>query len=63
MRKSNRVRIHDEKERWGESSSKKRAMGGDFTVRKSNGVRVDHEKKSDGVRVHREKDRWGESSL
>ena len=34
MRKSNRLRIHDEKERWGKSSSKKRAMGGDFTMRK-----------------------------
>ena len=53
MRKSNRVRINDEKERWGESSSKKRRMGVDFTMRKSNGVRVDHEKKSDRVRVHR----------
>ena len=25
-------------------------------------MRVDHEKKSDGVRVDHEKDRWGESS-
>ena len=39
-------------------------------MRKSDGVRVDHEKKmrvhhekkSDGVRVHHEKERWGESS-
>ena len=29
---------------------------------KSDGVRVDHEKKSDGVRVHHEKEREGESS-
>ena len=32
-----------------------------FTRRKSNGVRIDHEKKSDGVRVHHKKERWGES--
>ena len=31
-------------------------------MRKSDGVRVHHEKKSDGVRVHHEKERWGESS-
>ena len=30
-------------------------------IRKSDGLRVDHEKKSDGVRVHHEKERWGES--
>ena len=30
-------------------------------IRKSDGVRVDHEKKSDGVRVHNEKEQWGES--
>ena len=24
-------------------------------------VRVDHEKKSDGLRVHHEKEQWGES--
>ena len=29
---------------------------------KSDGVRVQHEKKSDGVRVHHKKERWGESS-
>ena len=44
MRKSNTVRIHDEKERWGEKSPKKRAMGGDFTIRKSDRVKVHHEK-------------------
>ena len=32
-------------------------------MRKSNGERVDHEKKSDGVRVHHKKERWGEKSL
>ena len=32
-------------------------------MRKSNRVRVDHEKKSDAVRVHHQKERWGESSL
>ena len=48
-------------------------MGLDFTIRKSDAVRVHHEKKSDGVRVHHErksdgmrvhheKQRWGESS-
>ena len=29
---------------------------------KKEGVRVDHEEKSDRVRVHNEKERWGESS-
>ena len=52
---------------------KKKAMGGELTIRKSDGVTVHHEKKSDevrvhyerksdGVRVHYEKERWGESS-
>ena len=36
---------------------RKRAMGGEFTIRKRNGVRVHHEKKSEGVRVHHEKER------
>ena len=50
-----------------------RVMGEEFTMRKSDGVRVDHEKKSDGVRIHHEKksnrvrlyhqkERWGETS-
>ena len=30
-------------------------------MRKSDGVRVNHERKSDGVRVHYKKERWGES--
>ena len=48
-------------------------MGWEFTIKKSdevrvdyekktNGVRVDHEKKRDRVRVHHEKVQWGESS-
>ena len=57
MRKSNRVRIHDEKERWSKSSRRKRAMRGEFNTRKSDGVRVHQEKKSDGVRFHHEKER------
>ena len=35
---------------------RKRAIGLEFTITKSDGVRVDHEKKSDGVRVHHEKE-------
>ena len=31
-------------------------------MRKTDGVRVHHERKSDGVRIHHEKERWGESS-
>ena len=34
---------------------RKRAMGWEFTMRKSDGVRVDTEKKSDGVKIHHEK--------
>ena len=30
--------------------------------KKSEGVRVYHEKKSDGMRVHHKKERWAESS-
>ena len=41
---------------------RERAMGREFTIRNSDGVRVNHEKKSDGVRVDYERDRWGESS-
>ena len=32
-------------------------------MRKSDGVRVHHEKKSDGVGVHHDKELWGENSL
>ena len=31
-------------------------------MKKSDGVRVDHEKKNDGVTIHHKKERWGESS-
>ena len=37
-------------------------MGWAFTIKKSDEVRVDHEKKSDGVRVAHEKVPWGERS-
>ena len=37
-------------------------MGLEFTIRRSDGVRVQHERKRDWVRVHHEKERWGESS-
>ena len=48
-------------------------MGCEFTIRKRDGVRADHEQKKDGLRVHHErksvgmrvhyeKERWGESS-
>ena len=51
----------------------KKSNGGDLTMRKSDRVRVQHEKrrdgvrlyhkrKSDGVRVHHEKERWVDSS-
>ena len=51
-KKSNGVRAHHEKDRW----------GWEFTIKKSDEVRVDHEKKTDGVRVDHEQVRWGESS-
>ena len=51
----------------------KSGIGSEFTMRKSDGmrvhykksgeVRVHHEKKSNGVRVDHKKERWGESSL
>ena len=61
-KKSDRVRVHNKKERWGK-----------FTIRKIDGMRVHHEKnsdrvrvhhkrKSDGVKVHHQKVRGGESS-
>ena len=49
-KKSDRVRVHHDKKRWGE-----------FTIRKSDGMRVHHEKKSDKVRVHDKRERWGET--
>ena len=74
IRKSDGVRVHNQKERGVRVHYKK----------KSNGARVDHEKKSDrvtvhirkrameleltirkidGVRLHHERERWGENSL
>ena len=41
---------------------REKAMGWEFTIRKSDGVRVHHDKSSDWVRVDHEKERWGESS-
>ena len=38
-------------------------MGLEFTIKKSHGVRVYHEKKSNGVRVGNKKERGGKSSL
>ena len=43
-KKSDRVRVHNKKERWGK-----------FTIRKIDEMRVHHEKKSDGVRVDHKK--------
>ena len=37
-------------------------MGWEFTIKKSDEVRVDHEKKTDGVRVDHEEVQWGERS-
>ena len=44
MKKSDRVRNHNENWGWGESLPLKRATGGDFTMRESDGVRVHHKK-------------------
>ena len=42
---------------------RKRGIGLEFTIRKSDGVKVHYEKKSNGVRVHHErKSDGGESS-
>ena len=38
---------------------RKRAMGWEFTMRKSDGIRVHHEKKSNGLRTHHEKESNG----
>ena len=37
-------------------------MGWEFTIKKSDEVRLDHEKKTDWLRVDHEKVRWGKSS-
>ena len=50
--KSDGMRVHHKKERWGKSSPKERAMV----------LRVHHGKKSDGMTVHHQKERWRGSS-
>ena len=45
-KKSDRVRVHKKKERWGK-----------FNIRKIDEMRVHHENKSDGVRVDHKKER------
>ena len=40
---------------------RKRAMGSKFTIKKSDEVRVQDEKKNNGVRVDNKKERWGKS--
>ena len=47
---SDGVRVHQKKERWGESSPRK----------KSGGVRVPHKRERWGESLPREKARWGE---
>ena len=37
-RKSDGVRVHQKKERWGESSPRKKGMGLELTIRESDGV-------------------------
>ena len=46
MRKSDEVRVHHKKERWGES----------YQLEKERWGESDHEKNSDGVRVHHKKE-------
>ena len=41
---------------------RERAMGQEFTMRKSDAVRADHDKKTDGVTVDHKKVQWGENS-
>ena len=43
------------------SSDKKKSDGVRVDHEKERWVRVPHDKKSDGVRVHHKKKRWGES--
>ena len=58
------MRVHHEKERWGESSPYKKGMALEFTMTKTAmGMRVNHEKKSDGVSIHHKKERWGDFSI
>ena len=61
-KKSDRVRVHHDKKRWGELTMRRNDGVRVYHNKKSDGVRVDHEKKSDGMRVrHEKKQRWGES--
>ena len=63
MRKSDSVTVHHKEERWGESSPIKKSDGVRVDhEKKGDGVRVDHEKNGDGVRVYHKKERWGGSS-
>ena len=41
----------------------KKATEYEFTIRKSEGMRGDHEKKGNGVSIHHKKERWGEFSI
>jgi len=43
----------------GWSSPRETVIGSEFTIRKSDGVRIHHKKKSDGVRVDHEKNSVG----
>ena len=62
MRKSDGLRVHYKKERWGESSPReKEGRGGVHNEKESDGVRVYHKKKSDGVRENHKRELWGES--
>ena len=49
------MRVHHEKERWGEFTIRKSDGVRVHNEKKSDGVRVDHEKRNDGVRVHHKK--------
>ena len=56
------MRVHHEKERWGEFTIKKSDGMRVHQEKKTDGVRLQHERKRDGVRVQHEKERWGKSS-
>ena len=60
-KKSDGVRVHHEKERWGDFTIKKSDGMRVHQENKTDGVRLQHERKRDGVRVHHEKERWGKS--
>ena len=61
MRKRAMVRVHHQKEQWGDTIRKSDGVRVDHE-KKGDGVKVHHERKSDGVRVHYQKERLGESS-